>query len=569
MPDAPNPNHSEVYQLADGFVETLAELDPIAATYLGVPGYDHQLTDYSPDAAERSADAERTLLARIREAQPNSTGERRCRETVIDDISASLKRHDAGMHYDGMNILHSPVQSVRQVFDMMPRTTADDIANIIERMNNVGGALDSYAQTLKEGIRLGKTASVRQTQGCISQIEQWAGSDGSTPFFRNIADEVAANADTSSTAKSDISTAADHATKAYLRFAGFLAEEYLPKARVEDAVGTERYALGSLSYNGIELDLLDTYEWGWDQLAWVRSEMQAAANAIKPGATVAAAIETLESDPERAVHGVDEFRDWMQSLQDTTIGDMDGSHFDIAEPVREIQAMIAPPGGALAMYYTGPSEDFSRPGRTWYPTGGKTSFPLWREVSIAYHEGVPGHHFQIATTMTMSQNLSRYQRLLAGSSGYTEGWALYAERLMSELGYLAHPDYYMGYLDAQALRSVRVIIDIGMHLQLNIPSASDFHPGATWTPDLAYEFMCDNVHFPRDFVASEIDRYLGLPGQAISYKVGERVWLDARAEAKSHKAANFDLKAWHNSALSLGPMGLAQMKRELAATDAD
>ena len=569
MPDAPNPNHSEIYQLADGFVETLAELDPIAATYLGIPGYDHQLTDYSPEAAERSADAERTLLARIREAQPNSTGERRCRETVIDDISASLKRHDAGMYYDGMNILHSPVQSVRQVFDMMPRTTADDIANIIERMNDVGGALDSYAQTLKEGIRLGKTASVRQTQGCISQIEQWAGSDGSTPFFRNIADEIAANADTADTATSDISTAADHATKAYLQFAGFLAEEYLPNARVEDAVGAERYALGSLSYNGIELDLLDTYEWGWDQLAWVRSEMQAAANAIKPGATVAAAIETLESDPERAVHGVDEFRDWMQSLQDATIDDMDGSHFDIAEPVREIQAMIAPPGGALAMYYTGPSEDFSRPGRTWYPTGGKTSFPLWREVSIAYHEGVPGHHFQIATTMTMSQNLSRYQRLLAGSSGYTEGWALYAERLMSELGYLAHPDYYMGYLDAQALRSVRVIIDIGMHLQLDIPSASDFHPGATWTPDLAYKFMCDNVHFPRDFVASEIDRYLGLPGQAISYKVGERVWLDARAEAKARKAANFDLKAWHNSALSLGPMGLAQMKRELAATDAD
>ena len=435
-------------------------------------------------------------------------------------------------------------------------------------MTSVGRWIPTRRRSRK-GYGLGRRRACAKRRDAYRRSNSGGGSDGSTPFFRNIADEVAANADTSSTAKSDISTAADHATKAYLRFAGFLAEEYLPKARVEDAVGTERYALGSLSYNGIELDLLDTYEWGWDQLAWVRSEMQEAANAIKPGATVAAAIETLESDPERAVHGVDEFRDWMQSLQDATIEDMDGSHFDIAEPVREIQAMIAPPGGALAMYYTGPSEDFSRPGRTWYPTGGKTSFPLWREVSIAYHEGVPGHHFQIATTMTMSQNLSRYQRLLAGSSGYTEGWALYAERLMSELGYLAHPDYYMGYLDAQALRSVRVIIDIGMHLQLDIPKASDFHPGATWTPELAYEFMCDNVHFPRDFVASEIDRYLGLPGQAISYKVGERVWLDARAEAKSNQAANFDLKAWHNSALSLGPMGLAQMKRELAATDAD
>ena len=134
----------------------------------------------------------------------------------------------------------------------------------------------------------------------------------------------------------------------------------------------------------------------------------------------------------------------MQDLQDRTIAELEGTHFDLSEPVKRIEALIAPPGGALAMYYTGPSEDFSRPGRTWYPTGGKTRFPLWREVSIAYHEGVPGHHFQIATTKSLSDELSRYQRLIAGTSGYSEGWALYAERLMGELGYLDNPDYYMG-----------------------------------------------------------------------------------------------------------------------------
>ena len=353
------------------------------------------------------------------------------------------------------------------------------------------------------------------------------------------------------------------ASAAYAEFCAYLRHSYMQHARVSDAVGRERYSLGSRSYNGIDLDLSETYEWGWTQLQWVRSEMQNAAASVAPGATVRDAVEILETDPDRAVHDVDEFRDWMQSLQDVTISNMDGTHFDIPAPVRKIEAMIAPPGGALAMYYTGPSEDFSRPGRTWYPTGGKTSFPLWREVSVAYHEGVPGHHFQIGTTMTLSGNLSRYQRLLAGSSGYSEGWALYAERLMSELGYLDNPDHYMGYLDGQALRSVRVIIDIGMHLQLAIPRFSDFHPGETWTPELAYEFMCAKVHFPTDFIASEIDRYLGIPGQAISYKVGERVWLDARSDAKTRRGANFDLKMWHNDALNLGPMGLAQMKTEM------
>ena len=561
-----DPKHDRpgrVYEIADGFVDTLAELDPISATYLGIPGYDHLLTDYSPESADRMAEAERNVLDSIKQIESVSVSDRRCRAAVIEDMTASLERHAAGTHFDSMNILHSPVQSIRQVFDMMPRTTEADAEHIAARMMNVRGALQSYERTLTAGIAQKRTASVRQTRGCIAQINTWVGDSGEAPFFQSVADETAAIENLPKSLKSALTDAATNATAAYAEFCDYLRNSYMPHASPTDAVGEGRYALGSRSYNGIELDLRETYEWGWSQLRWVRSEMQKAAATIKPGATIREAVEILETDRDRAIHDVNEFRDWMQSLQDATIADMDGTHFDIPEPVRTIEAMIAPPGGALAMYYTGPSEDFSRPGRTWYPTGGKTSFPLWREVSVAHHEGVPGHHFQIGTTMTLSASLSRYQRLLAGSSGYSEGWALYAERLMSELGYLEDPDHYMGFLDAQALRSVRVIIDIGMHLQLTIPAFSGFHPGETWTPELAYEFMCANVHFPTDFIASEIDRYLGIPGQAISYKVGERVWLDARADARARRGAEFDLKTWHNEALNLGPMGLAQMKSEL------
>ena len=292
--------------------------------------------------------------------------------------------------------------------------------------------------------------------------------------------------------------------------------------------------------------------------------MRNTAEKILPGSNIESAKALLESDLNRSIDGVDEFRSWMQELQDKTIEELNGTHFDIPDPVRKIEALIAPPGGALAMYYTRPSGDFSRPGRTWYPTGGKTRFPLWGEVSIAYHEGVPGHHFQIGTSVFLEETLSRYQRQLGGTSGYVEGWALYAERLMGELGYLENPDYYLGMLRAQALRSVRVIIDIGMHLSLDIPMDSDFYPGSTWTPELGLQFIQNRSHFPKDFVASEIDRYLGIPGQAISYKIGERAWLQAREEAKEREGSNFNLKDWHTKALSLGGMGLAQMKRELS-----
>lgn len=554
---------SKIFEIADGFVETLAELNPIVATYLGVPGYDHLMPDYSPDGSQRSYDAERDVLKRIQAERAETLRERRCSETVQEEMSWSIDQYEAGLHYSGMNILHSPVQSLRQIFDLMPRSSTEDWQNIASRMEGIGDSIASYQATLDEGIDRKVTASKRQTAGCIEQIETWVGKGDATPFFGGIADSGAESDEVDQALASRLSDAATSANVAYSKFAEYLRKDYLPKARERDAVGKEHYALTSRSYNGIDLNLNETYEWGWEQLRWVQSEMQKAADQIKPGSTIDEAVEVLESDPNRAIDGVDEFREWMQNLQDSTITDMDGTHFDIANDVRKIEAMIAPPGGALAMYYTGPSEDFSRPGRTWYPTGGKTSFPLWREVSIAYHEGVPGHHFQIATTMTLSDQLSRYQRLLAGTSGYVEGWALYAERLMHELGYLENPDYYMGMLDAQALRSVRVIIDIGMHLEKRIPDDSEFHPGEVWTPDLALEFMRDRVHFPPDFVASEIDRYLGIPGQAISYKVGERVWLESRQRARKAQGSSFDLKDWHNRALELGPMGLAQMQREM------
>lgn len=552
-----------VYEIADRFVETYASLSPIGATYMGVPGYEHLMSDFSPDGAEQMVAAERAAIRDMAAAVPTNDRERICRDTFLEELRLGVEQHEAGEQLRGLNILHSPVQSTRSIFDMMPQASEEHWSNIASRIEKVGEALDGYRSSMRLGADRGLVAAERQVTGTAEQLDTWTGSGGQVPFFERLLTGFDESNHGGESLKARLETAATAANASFARFASFLRDEYMPVATTVDGVGRDRYSLAARSYNGIELDLEETYRWGWEQTRWVRSEMEKTAGRIKPGASVLEAVDLLNSDPERAISGVDEFKQWMQDLQDATIEDFDGKHFDLDPRVRTIETMIAPPGGALAMYYTGPSEDFSRPGRTWYPTGGKTAFPIWREVSIAFHEGVPGHHFQIATNLTLADELSRYQRLMAGTSGYVEGWALYAERLMGELGYLEIPDYYMGMLDAQALRSVRVVVDIGMHLGLKIPADSEFHPGEMWTGDLALEFMRDRVHFPPDFVASEVDRYLGLPGQAISYKVGERVWLEARETAESRAGADFDLKKWHNAALTLGPMGLAQMKREM------
>ena len=556
---------TEIYEISDDFVNQIAAIIPIAATSLGVPGYETELGDFSPEGAAANYKLSVDTLKKLNSATVQNNEDRIAKEVMVEDIEADIESYRRDEHLRRLNILHSPVQSIRMVFDQMPRESETDWSNIVGRLTNVSAALSGYTDTLREGIRKNIVSSIRQAKGCAEQAEVWGGSKTGKSFFDSLAKNFKESNIDSSSIESDLHRSIEAASEAYTNFSNFLTKEYMTKAETVDAVGHDRYLLAAREYNGIDINLKETYDWGWEQLRWVEDEMSRTAEKILPGANIEEVKNLLETDPKRSIEGEDNFRQWMQELQDETISKLDGNHFEIAEPVRKIEAMIAPPGGALAMYYTRPSGDFSRPGRTWYPTAGKTIFPLWGEVSIAYHEGVPGHHFQIGTSVFLENRLSRYQRQLGGTSGYIEGWALYAERLMGELGFLDNPDYYLGMLRAQALRSVRVIIDIGMHLNLKIPRDADFYPGETWTPELGLEFIQKRSHFPQEFVKSEIDRYLGIPGQAICYKVGEKMWLETREEAKAKLGTDFNLKQWHTKALYLGGMGLSQMRRELSS----
>jgi uncharacterized protein (DUF885 family) len=321
-----------------------------------------------------------------------------------------------------------------------------------------------------------------------------------------------------------------------------------------------RYVLGA------EVDVLEAYAWGFEELARLESEMREVADKIVPGGTVDDAVDALDADPARNIHGKEAFRAWMQELADRAISELNGAHFDIPEPVRRIECQLAPTSDG-GIYYTGPSEDFSRPGQMWWavPVGIDT-FSTWREVTTVYHEGVPGHHLQVAQTAVRVELLNRWQRLLCWCSGHGEGWALYAERLMDELGYLADPGDRLGMLDGQALRAARVIVDIGMHLELKVPRDNPFgfRPGERWTPRLGWEFMRAHCRIPDENLRFELNRYLGWPGQAPSYKLGERIWLRARADAQARKGADFDLQAFHQDALNLGSIGLGPLQAALA-----
>jgi len=336
-------------------------------------------------------------------------------------------------------------------------------------------------------------------------------------------------------------------------------------ARSTDAVGRDEYALWSRVFLGSAVDLEEAYEWGWHEFAELEREMRQIGQRIKPGGSLAEVAEALDADPRYRVVGQDAFQQWMQQHSDEAVRALQGTHFEIPGELTRLECLIAPPGGSVGAYYTGPSEDFSRPGRMWWSIpADREEFSTWRELSVVYHEGVPGHHLQIGTSV-YEKSLNRFQRLMSTTSGLAEGWALYAELLMRDLGFLEDDGNLLGMLDGQLFRAARVIVDIGMHLELEIPRGTGFHEGERWTPDLGLEFMLTRTITDPAHVRDEIDRYLGWPGQAPAYKIGERLWLAAREDARRRAGAAFDLKEFHTRALRLGGMGLDTLREQLAA----
>ncbi|MFJ2562920.1 DUF885 domain-containing protein [Streptomyces sp. NPDC087568] len=551
-------------QVADAYVDELIALDPLTGTYLGVKESSSRLPDTSPAGQQALADLARATLARLDEAerQPGADSdiERRCARLLRERLTAELAVHDADEGLRTVSNIHSPVHSVREVFTITPSATDEDWAAIAERLRAVPAALRGYRESLALGLDRKLHGGPQPTAIFIEQLTEWSDTDGKgRGWFEDFA------AEGPESLRAELDDAARTANAALVELRDWMRDVYAPTiGDAPDTVGRERYARFSRYFNGTDLDLDEAYAYGWSEFHRLLGEMKQEAEKVLPGAeTPWVALAHLDEHGTH-IEGVDEVRQWLQDLMDEAIEALDGTHFELAERVRKVESCIAPPGGAAAPYYTAPSADFSRPGRTWLPTMGQTRFPVYDLVSTWYHEGVPGHHLQLAQWAHVADDLSRYQATVGGVSANAEGWALYAERLMDELGFLTDPERRLGYLDAQMMRAVRVIIDIGMHLELEIPADSPFHPGERWTPELAREFFGAHSSRPRDFVASELIRYLSMPGQAIGYKLGERAWLLGREKARERHGAAFDAKAWHMAALSQGSLGLDDLVDELS-----
>jgi uncharacterized protein (DUF885 family) len=538
--------------VANRYVERLIDLDPEFATTLGITGHEDDYADHSPAGVASRRELLISTLAELNDAEPVDGVDLVTLDVMRERLGLQIEIIDSGV--TPLNNIWSVPQNTRGILDLMPSETYEDWAHIAGRLGNIPTALAGYIESLNASRQAGHTPALRQVEAVIEQCNAYVAKDG---YF----DSLVGRAPTEEPRLvADLLAGNEAAKNAYRALVAYLDEDLRKDARPKDAVGREYYTLMSRDFLGAEVDLEETYWWGVAELDRIILEQEAVAEQIEPGASIERAREVLNNDLSRKLHGTEALRDWMQDKSDTAVRELAQTHFDIVPPMDQLECLIAPTHDGV-VYYTGPSADFSRPGRMWWSVPeGEESFTTWSETSTIYHEGVPGHHLQIATALLAADELNRYRSSAVWVSGQGEGWALYAERLMEELGYLTDPGDRLGMLDGQRLRAARVVFDIGVHLELEVPE--QWGTGI-WDADKGWEFLKANLSDLEGRIRFEFLRYLGWPGQAPSYKIGQRLWEQLREEVRLRDGESFNEKEFHTRALRLGSMGLDSLRRAL------
>ncbi|ALD73806.1 DUF885 domain-containing protein [Trueperella pyogenes] len=547
-------------QLSNQYVTSLLDCTPELVTALGRGSADEgDFSDYSPEGLGQMNDLHLATLRQLAALEPADDVDRITKAALTASLESEIEDYERGEVGD-INVIASPLQGIQEIYDNMAQESAADWELIARRLSNTPKALRGWQETLKLRAQSGPPTAAKQIELAIDQAEQKAGP--SSP----LADLAVRGGGAHPQLAQLLEDAAAAARAAYGELAAFLREEILPHGAASEAFGRERYEPRIRAATGARLDLDETYDWGLAELARIVTEQETIVRDLYgDGVSIPAALDRLNADPAYQVRGKDALKAWMQETSDRALDDLHGAHFDIPDPLRKLECMIAP-SGTGAIYYTGPSDDFSRGGRMWWSVpDGTDVFHTWQEKTTVYHEGVPGHHLQLGMATYVKDSLNDWRRNLSWNSGHGEGWALYAEGLMAELGYHDDPADYMGVLDSERLRATRVVLDIGFHLGKPSPRGYE-HISPVWTRAVAWQFLQDNVAMDRSFLAFELNRYLGWAGQAPSYKVGHRIWkqLRADAEARAHaRGEDFSLKDWHMRALQIGSVGLDVLRDAL------
>ncbi|MBF9336468.1 DUF885 domain-containing protein [Microbacterium lacticum] len=538
-----------VDRFSDMFICQLAAADPYFALDigLGLELDEPRFRDYSPAGEDDFTNWMSGLKVELQLIQSDDAYDEFTRAEILATIERQQVLHDRGLHLKDLNVIDSPLQRIYESLSFMPSRSDVDRERAFALLRRVPEALAGYRASLEEGVRSGRLVGRRQVVAAAKQCKELSNPAG---FFRDFATSMR-HPD-----RGMDETAVARAEAAYGEFDTFLRTELAPKSADIESCGRDEHALHIDHFVGARVDVDDSYSWALDELSRVSDEMVRAARVIRPGGTLAEVFATLRADSEQRLSRVEDVREWVSHVAETVAKGLRGREF--GEQLRHdtLEVVLAPVSGT-GIYYLPPQAEEDLGKLVWSAgEDGLLDVAKWRDLTTVVHEGIPGHHVQMVQGTLPGRHRNLWRSKVPGGSGYVEGWALYAESIVEGVGLFSDPAYRLGYLNSQRLRLARVVLDIGIHSRIDHPD------GGAWSRARAEVFLRENVVMSDALQAYEIDRYFGWPGQASSYKLGERFWWDTRT---AFLRARDDASpiAFHEHVLSLGGGRLDNVRRAL------
>ena len=545
---APSPAATaRVRALADAYMAAYFERYPEAVTQYGLANRTHdRLTDNSLGALEAWERREDAWLREVRAIDAASlvgTPEAVAHAILEETLEAAVDARICRTELWNLNQLVGWQASLGYLAGIQPVGTDQARTEALARWRALPAFIDREIANLREGARRGYTAPRQNATLVLEQIDAMRrGPARESPLYDP------AKRDSTPAFQAELTQVIEEQVNpALARFRDYLEQEYVPRARTSIAIadipdGRRCYSASARLFSTLDVPPEEIHKLGLEQMARIEGEMRTIAERSFGTSDVRGLLERLKADPQYTFRTREEVMEYSRAAIERAEREMP-KWFGIIPRAKVVVERYPEFRERTAVgEYNAPAEDGSRPGvfliSTYDPTKRSRSGP----ESVAFHEAIPGHHLQIAIAMergSANHPIARY----TGNSGFSEGWALYAERLADEMGLFSSDLDRIGMLSEQALRAARLVVDPGMH-------------ALGWTRDQAIDYMAQRTTIPQAEVISEVDRYIVWPGQATAYMLGMLEIRRLRDHAQRELGPRFDIRAFHDRILENGSVPL-------------
>jgi uncharacterized protein (DUF885 family) len=538
-------------ELAEDYFTTIMDASPFDATVLGVRGWDAEVPDLSEAADDRTDRRLADLERRLAGVDPAGLGPQDRITRAMLARGLADRRAELAARWPDLTVSATMSGIQTAVLGLVPKvtlTTPEQAADYLERCAKLAGCLDQAGDRLRAGLANGRTPPALGVRAAILQLDTYlAGPVADDPLlvpppppgidaggFRDRLAEIVAGS----------------VRPAMARYRDLLAGQVLGRARPDDRCGLAHVPGGEAVYlaavahhTTTDRDPAELHQLGLDLVATLAEEYRALGERVLGSADMDQVLDRLRHDPALRFGSAAEILQSGRDALDRAVAALPAIVGRVPRAPCRVDEMSAYEAkDAVLGYYQPPAADGSHPGVHWLNTSAPGTRTRYEYEALAFHESVPGHHLQFALAQELEE-LPRFRRF-GYVTAFSEGWALYTERLADELGLYSGDLERFGMLSFDSWRACRLVVDTGLH-QLG------------WSRDQAVGYMLANSALTRTNIENEVDRYVAMPGQALAYMVGRLELVRLRERAKARLGGRFDLRAYHDLVLGTGGVPLS------------